>query len=119
MKVKRSLDAGGRGVQVEDGSTIQSIKHFGKLVDAMMALIVIALLVLPIVALYRLSNTDEQSSPFSAAGLLIVFTFLFGMAMFGLTKASRQETFAASAGYCAVLVVFISGFNTQKVEIVG
>ena len=48
---------------------------------------------------------------FNAVGVLIVFTLLFSAAMSVLTKAARHEAFAASAAYCAVLVVFIGNFT--------
>jgi hypothetical protein len=38
--------------------------------------------------------------------------------MSSLTKATRQELFAASAAYCAVLVVFIGNFTPQDTLIV-
>jgi FtsH-binding integral membrane protein len=88
-----------------------------KLVNAIITTVIFALLVLPVVAMYELSNVSQRASPFEAIGILIVFTLVFGMAMSSLTKATRQELFAASAAYCAVLVVFISNFSTQQVEI--
>jgi hypothetical protein len=48
---------------------------------------------------------------FNAVGVLIVFTLLFSAAMSLLTKAARHELFAASAAYCAILVVFIGNFT--------
>ena len=48
----------------------------------------------------------------------MIFTLLFGCSMSALTTAKRQELFAASAAYCAVLVVFVSNLGTQKVQIV-
>lgn len=48
---------------------------------------------------------------FNAIGVLIVFTLLFSAAMALLTRAARHEAFAASAAYCAVLVVFIGNFT--------
>jgi hypothetical protein len=92
-------------------------KRVDKLVNAIITTVIFVLLILPVVAMYELSNVSQRASPFEAIGILIVFTLLFGMAMSGLTKATRQELFAASAAYCAVLVVFISNFSTQQVEI--
>lgn len=54
------------------------------------------------------SNTRDT---LNAVGLLIVFTLLFSAAMSLLTKAARHELFAASAAYCAILVVFIGNFT--------
>ncbi len=82
-----------------------------KLVGAIITAIIFALLVLPVVALYRLTCFGHRRSIFSAVGVLVVFTLLFSTAMAILTKARRHELFAASAAYCAVLVVFITNFG--------
>jgi hypothetical protein len=77
--------------------------------------IIFILLVLPVVAMYKLTaigaSTQSTQSTFNAIGVLVVFTLLFSAAMSLLTKARRHELFAASAAYCAVLVVFISNFS--------
>ncbi len=101
--------------------------HFYKRsrVDVLVGLIItgiiFVLLVLPVVALYKLTafNTKPDTT-FSAIGVLVVFTLLFSAAMSLLTKARRHELFAASAAYCAVLVVFISnvsGSNSFRREL--
>ena len=72
------------------------------------------LLVLPVVAMYKLTCIGDRTSIFDAIGILVVFTLLFSAAMSLLTKAKRHELFAASAAYCAVLVVFISNFGGQN-----
>jgi len=92
-------------------------KRVDKLVNVIITVVIFVLLILPVVAMYKLSDVSQRASPFEAIGILIVFTLLFGTAMSSLTKATRQELFAASAAYCAVLVVFISNFSTQTVEI--
>jgi amino acid permease len=61
--------------------------------------------------MYRLTSLGNTQSTFSAIGVLIIFTLLFSAAMSLLTKAKRHELFAASAAYCAVLVVFITNFS--------
>lgn len=53
----------------------------------------------------------NKRDTFNAVGVLIVFTLLFSAAMSLLTKAARHELFAASAAYCAILVVFIGNFT--------
>jgi hypothetical protein len=74
--------------------------------------IIFVLLVLPVVAMYKLTAMGASpQSTFNAIGVLVVFTLLFSAAMSLLTKARRHELFAASAAYCAVLVVFISNFS--------
>jgi len=74
--------------------------------------VIFILLVLPVVAMYKLTSVgSSERSTFNAVGILVVFTLLFAASMSLLTTARRHELFAASAGYCAVLVVFISNFN--------
>jgi hypothetical protein len=63
------------------------------------------LLVLPIVVLYLL--TASGASDGVKIGVTVVFVVLFALALAGLTHASRHDLFAASAAYCAVLVVFL------------
>jgi len=78
--------------------------------------IIFVLLVLPVVAMYKLTSLPNNShGTFSAIGVLVVFTLLFSAAMSLLTKARRHELFAAAAAYCAVLVVFISNFSNNSV----
>jgi len=84
-----------------------------KLVNVIITLIIFVLMVAPVVWMYKIASLAQRASPLEAIGILIVFTLLFGTAMSALTKASRQELFAASAAYCAVLVVFISNFSVQ------
>jgi hypothetical protein len=85
-----------------------------KLVGLLITLVVFILLVLPVVAMYKLTCIGDRNSTFDAVGVLVVFTLLFSAAMSLLTKAKRHELFAASAAYCAVLVVFISNFNSSN-----
>lgn len=83
------------------------------LIGVLITLIIFALLVLPVVAMYKLSSMRTKSSTFDAIGVLVVFTLLFSAAMSLVTKAGRHELFAASAAYCAILVVFIGNFAQQ------
>ncbi|CAO2652884.1 Nn.00g022950.m01.CDS01 [Neocucurbitaria sp. VM-36] len=88
-----------------------SASRIEKLVGLVLTLIIFILLVLPVVALYKMTSVGHHNSTFDAVGILVVFTLLFSAVMSLLTKAKRHELFAASAAYCAVLVVFISNFN--------
>lgn len=63
------------------------------------------LLVLPIVVLYVLSSRGAAGGV--KIGVTVIFVVLFALALAGLTHASRHDLFAASAAYCAVLVVFL------------
>jgi branched-subunit amino acid ABC-type transport system permease component len=77
--------------------------------------IIFVLLVLPVVAMYKLTSmSNNPHGTFQAIGVLVVFTLLFSAAMSLLTKARRHELFAAAAAYCAVLVVFISNFSDSN-----
>ncbi|KAK4508371.1 hypothetical protein PRZ48_002109 [Zasmidium cellare] len=80
------------------------------LTNSIITFIIFTLMVLPVVSLFQVSN-NGAATPYQAIGVLIVFTLLFGCAMSSLTKATRHELFAASAAYCAVLVVFIGNFG--------
>jgi hypothetical protein len=86
--------------------------RIANLVGLLITLIVFVLLVLPVIAMYKLTTLGHRST-FHTVGILVVFTLLFSAAMSLLTKAKRQELFAASAAYCAVLVVFITNFSND------
>lgn len=88
-----------------------------KLVNIIITLVIFVLLVLPVVVMYEVTDISHEQSALDAIGVLIVFTLVFGMAISSLTTATRQELFGASAAYCAVLVVFISNFGVQQVEL--
>ncbi|KAM0799441.1 hypothetical protein BDR22DRAFT_822431 [Usnea florida] len=74
---------------------------------------VLALLVVPIWLLYRLSIEGRIATSPDTIGVVLVFTLVFSAALTGFTKAKRHEIVAASAGYCAVLVVFLGNVNNQ------
>lgn len=107
-----------------------SSSRIDKLVNILITFVIFCLLVVPVITMYELTNTathgdlDVSSKAtstsaadiynrdtFNAVGVLIVFTLLFSAAMSVLTKAARHELFAASAAYCAILVVFIGNFT--------
>jgi hypothetical protein len=110
-----------------------SSSRIDKLVNILITFVIFILLVIPVVVLYHLTSTsaisnladlkaanatvpasavdDYNRDTFNAVGVLIVFTLLFSAAMSLLTKAARHELFAASAAYCAILVVFIGNFT--------
>lgn len=108
-----------------------SSTRIDKLVNMLITLIIFILLVIPVVTMYQLTSTSTHESSsagskanatssadfintrdtLNAVGVLIVFTLLFSAAMSLLTRAARHELFAASAAYCAILVVFIGNFT--------
>ena len=65
------------------------------------------LLIVPIAVFYVLADHDASSA--LRIVMLSIFIVIFAVVLASLTKASRHETFAASAGYAAVLVVFLGG----------
>lgn len=114
--------------------SLYSSERVDLLVNCLITCVIFCLLVVPVVAMYLLTS-DAIETPnlvpgmngtmggggqqqvsaadinsrntFNAVGVLIVFTLLFSAAMSLVTKAARHELFAASAAYCAILVVFI------------
>jgi hypothetical protein len=66
--------------------------------------------------MYRIAWMGTSFSTFLNIILMIVFALLFSAAMGLLTKAKRAELFAATAGYCAVLTVFIGGFSVSAAD---
>lgn len=100
--------------------SLYSASRIDKMVNIFITFVIFILLVIPIVTMYHLTSTIaiDSNTPavtsrntFNAVGVLIVFTLLFSAAMSVLTKAARHEMFAASAAYCAILVVFIGNFT--------
>jgi hypothetical protein len=105
-----------------------SSSRIDKLINILITFVIFILLVVPVVTMYQLTSTTshtdsvspgsgptssdiDQRDTINAVGVLIVFTLLFSAAMSLLTKAARHELFAASAAYCAILVVFIGNFT--------
>ena len=78
-----------------------------------MAIVIILLLAVPVFVMFRITWLGTRASTFINIALLIGFGLLFSMAMGLLTRAKRAELFAATAAYCAVLVVFIGNFSSN------
>jgi hypothetical protein len=98
--------------------SLYSSTRIDKLINIMITFVIFILLVIPVVTMFHLTSsaTDDNGNgnmnantrnTINAVGVLIVFTLLFSAAMSLVTKAARHELFAASAAYCAILVVFI------------
>ena len=84
-----------------------------KIAILVVVFIIIFLLATPVFIMYRITWNNTRSSTFLNVGLLIVFSLLFAASMGLLTKAKRAELFAATAAYCAVLIVFIGNFSSN------
>ncbi|KAF2676472.1 hypothetical protein K458DRAFT_241900, partial [Lentithecium fluviatile CBS 122367] len=76
--------------------------HVRRTVLLISTFIAAALLIGVIVSLYFVR-------PASKLGMIAAFTTLFAASIGSFTSAKRQEVFAASAAYAAVLVVLVSG----------
>ncbi|KAK0516460.1 hypothetical protein JMJ35_001063 [Cladonia borealis] len=74
-------------------------------------IIILVLLIVPIWLLYRLSLKGAIATDPRTIGVIIVPTLIFSAVLSAVTKAKRHELLAASAGYCAVLVVFLGNVN--------
>ncbi|CAG8954500.1 hypothetical protein HYFRA_00004413 [Hymenoscyphus fraxineus] len=78
---------------------------------AIFTTVLLCLLVVPIFLLNRLTSMgDMDVTHTTSIMVLLVFTLIFSAVMSLFTRAKRHEIFAASAAYCAVLVVFLSNF---------
>lgn len=99
--------------------SLYSSSRIDQLINILITFVIFILLVIPVITMYHLTSTSDSSrsaganskDTLNAVGVLIVFTLLFSAAMSILTKAARHELFAASAAYCAILVVFIGNFT--------
>ena len=73
------------------------------------------LLLVPVFILFELQpkhrSEYKRKSTFQIV-VVFVFTMLFSASCSIFTKARKQEVFAATAAYCAVLVVFLG--NTSN-----
>jgi hypothetical protein len=47
-------------------------------------------------------------------GITLLFAFFFASAISFFTNAKRQDVFAVTAAYCAVLVVFIGNLQQRQ-----
>ncbi|KAF1978006.1 hypothetical protein BU23DRAFT_654222 [Bimuria novae-zelandiae CBS 107.79] len=78
------------------------------LATAIVAFLSAILLVLPVLICYILvSNVGGSKGYFGCIGILFLFTMIFACSMSFYSKAKRHEVLAATAAYCAVIVVFL------------
>lgn len=76
-------------------------------VNLFIALVILALLAAPILSMYKLSTMGTERMTYAALGVLMASSLIFAATMSLLTMARRHEVFAATAAYCAVLIVFV------------
>lgn len=93
-------------------------RRVDRLVSCIIMAMVLALLVLPVYALYHVGSSFSQSNANTSnaicMGILLVATLLFSAALALFTKAKRHELLGAAAGYCALLVVFIANLGLNN-----
>lgn len=100
----------------------QKIHYFSRtrinfFVTLIITILILVLLVVPIGVLFYLSlNEASGAGEFVIIGVLMICTLVFSCVLSLFTKAKRHELLAASAGYAAVLVVFVGnvGNNISK-----
>lgn len=91
-----------------------SDSRFGAFVKTIIAVVSTIFLGFPI---YLFISCNLSSKAMALVALL--FAFFFAVSLSFLTSAKRHEVFVATAGYCAVMVVFVGnlqqrGWATEK-----
>jgi hypothetical protein len=92
------------------GIYLYSKPRFDRLVSSIFTLIIVGLIMVPIFVLYRI----RKQSGYVQNGVALGFTTFFALLCSTGTTAKRHEIFAATAAYCAVLVVFITESYDKK-----
>ena len=85
-------------------------------VTFIITIVIMLLLIIPIWLLYKCSITNTIATSPDTMGIISVSTLIFSAMLSAFTKAKRHEILAASAGYCAVLVVFLGNVNSYGVD---
>ncbi|KAL2042162.1 hypothetical protein N7G274_005350 [Stereocaulon virgatum] len=103
-----------RDQKIKTGSlpelNLVSPERFDALLRALLTVLAAAQLLIPVVILFELQpNNQAQARQRSRYQILTIFaaTLIFSASCSIFTKARKQEVFAATAAYCAVLVVFL------------
>ncbi|CAG8950111.1 hypothetical protein HYFRA_00008345 [Hymenoscyphus fraxineus] len=87
-----------------------SDSRLGIAVKVIIALASTALLLIPVYMFVTLNTSPIKVQ----ASITFFFAFIFATSLSGFTTAKRHEIFAATAGYCAVLVVFLGNLQQQN-----
>ncbi|KIX92742.1 uncharacterized protein Z520_11594 [Fonsecaea multimorphosa CBS 102226] len=77
-------------------------KRFNRVVGFLYTIVIVALIMCPVLVLYRLRHLDGYAQNLLAFAFTIAFALLCSTA----TAAKQHEIFGVTAAYCAVLVVF-------------
>ncbi|KAH6683327.1 hypothetical protein B0J14DRAFT_144737 [Halenospora varia] len=86
-----------------------SSERLNAVIKIIIALAAATLLLIPVFLFLSVNLT-----PKTMAGLTLAFAFVFATSISVTTNARRQEVFAATAAYCAVLVVFIGNIQQRQ-----
>jgi len=75
--------------------------------------VVLVLLIVPVYILFHVTDgqSDTPGMEGTCIGVLVISTLIFSAGVRLFSRAKRHEVFAASAAYCAVLVVFIGNIG--------
>jgi len=78
-----------------------------------MILMVLVLLIVPVYVLFHITDNraDTPGMEGLCVGVLLISTLAFSAGVTAFSRARRHEVLAASAAYCAVLVVFIGNIG--------
>ena len=88
--------------------TCQNTTHLAEVLTRfLVAVLAGAFLVIPLIVLSHQSNSETHLITVSV--FIVVFSMLISLA----SKASNEQTMAASAGYAAVLVVFLANTSAS------
>lgn len=89
-------------------------RRISKCVTMVITSFILFLLMVPIWLLYHASVHNHITRTTDTIVLILAFTLVFSAVLSAFTKAKRHEIVAASAGYCAVLVVFLGNINNKS-----
>ena len=85
-----------------------SKERFNGVIYSIMTVLSTALLLIPVLILYDIESHNKRYMIL----VIFLFTLAFSACCAVFTKAKKHEVFAVTAGYCAVLVVFLG--NAQS-----
>ena len=100
------MSAADRSKTDDDFLHYYSASRLGVLIKVIIAVASTTLLLIPIYLFL-----SQNMSTMKMASVTLIFALAFSIALSLATTARRQDVFAATAAYCAVLVVFIGNLQ--------
>lgn len=91
---------------------VHSSSRIDEIGGIIVAFIVAWLLILPLTAIYALNHPHIDTHIVKSIAVLAAFAVVSSGTLLIVARTSRHELFVASAGYCAILLVFISGSSS-------